>query len=129
MENFSSPNFPNLQPQPLEIDKAADRLADLLAEAVEVRELIRLAQELKADPNVHRISLGIKDLEAAEGGNKQPLLDALRDQRKSLLVVKNYRQAEAAVKALFCATDQIISSAAGLNFSENARVNIELWSR
>ncbi len=129
MENISAPNSPNLQPRPLEIDRAADRLADLLAETVEVRELIRLAQELKADPDVHRLSQGIKDLQAAEGGNKQPLLDALRDQRESLLVVKNYRQAEVAVKALFCATDQIISSAAGLNFSENARVNIDLWSR
>jgi len=129
MESDSSPGYSNKVSQPIDLEKAADYLADLLAQTLEVQELIRLAQDLKADPDVYRISLGIKDIKAAEGDNKQAILDDLLRQRESLPVVKEYRQAEMAARELFRSIDQIISQAAGLNFAENARANLELMRR
>lgn len=115
--------------KPPEIEKAVDRLADLLAETRQVRELIRAALELKNDPDLIRISLGIKDLKAAEGENKQSMMETLLTQREALPAIKQYRQAEAAVRELFTAVDEVISSFAGLKFTENARANIDLWNR
>jgi len=125
-------SFPNskveIQP-PLEIDRAVDRLADLLAETQEVRELIRTAQDLRNDPELIRISLGIKDLKTVEGDNKQSVLDALQHERENLSSVMQFRQAEVKLRTLFEMVDKLISDQAGMNFSENARANINLWKR
>jgi len=122
-------SFPNskveIQP-PLEIDRAVDRLADLLAETQEVRELIRTAQDLRNDPELIRISLGIKDLRTVEGENKQPLLDALQKERENLPSVMQFRQAEVKLRTLFEMVDKLISDQAGMNFSENARGEYQL---
>lgn len=126
MGNNSYQSFQQAQPHSFTIEKAVDRLADLLSETIEVRELIRLAQEIKADYDVHRIALGIKDIKAAEGDNKKGVLDELLRQREALPVVMKYRRTEQAVRELFCAADQIISSAAGVDFAEHARANLEL---
>lgn len=115
--------------KPPEMERAVDRLADLLAETSEVRELIRAALELKNDADLIRISLGIKDLKAAEGDNKQPMMEALLREREALPVVKEYRQAEAVVRELFTSVDEIISGAACLKFAENARANMDPWAR
>ena len=129
METMITPEVSNNPQQPMEIGKAVDRLADLLAQTIEIRELIRLAQELKADPDVHRISLGIKDLKAAEGENKMSMMEALLREREALPVVIQFRQAEVAVRELFTNVDAVISTTAGLKFAENARANMDPWSR
>jgi cell fate (sporulation/competence/biofilm development) regulator YlbF (YheA/YmcA/DUF963 family) len=129
---MNSNPFSNLHPEtqpPLEIDRAVDRLADLLADTPEVRELIRAAQEVKNDPDVIRIARAIKDLKTAEGNDTPFLLETLRQEQERVIPVRQFRQAEANLRALFSGVDKIISSSAGLNFSENARANIRLWDR
>lgn len=129
MEPKSFPLTPSDVKKPPEIERAVDRLADLLAETSEVRELIRTALELKNDPDLIRISLGIKDLKAAEGTNKQPMMEALQREREALPAVQEYRKAEAVVRELFTRVDEVIGAAAGLKFAENARANMDPWAR
>ncbi|HWR67334.1 MAG TPA: YlbF family regulator [Bellilinea sp.] len=129
METKSFPIPPSDVKKPPEIERAVDRLADLLAETSEVRELVRAALELKNDPDLIRISLGIKDLKAAEGADKQPMMEALLREREALPAVKQFRRAEAVVRVLFTSVDEMISATAGLNFAENARANMDLWAR
>jgi len=129
MDTIQNPILPSDARKPPEIERAVDRLADLLAETSEVRELIRAALALKNDPDLIRISLGIKDLKAAEGDNKQPMLEVLLHEREALPVVLQFRQAEAVVRELFTNVDEVISAAAGLKFAENARANMDPWAR
>jgi len=129
METKSFPIPPSDVKKPPDIEKSVDRLADLLAETSEVRELVRAALELKNDPDLIRISLGIKDLKAAEGDNKQVMMEALLREREALPAVKQYRQAEAVVRDLFTSVDEVISAAAGLKFAEHARANMDPWAR
>lgn len=129
METKSFPMPPSDVKKPPDLEKSVDRLADLLAETSEVRELIRAAVDLKSDPDLIRISLGIKDLKAAEGDNKQPMLETLLCEREALPAVQQFRQAETVVRELFTNVDEVISAAAGLKFAENARANMDPWSR
>jgi len=124
--------FSGFQPTPFQttdIEKAADRLADKLAETPEVRELVRLALALRDDPDVRRIAQGIRDLKAAEGEHKQPMMDSLLQQRESLPVVMAYRRAEHNVSQLFSEVDRHISQAAGMDFAAHARANLDLLQR
>lgn len=124
--------FSGTQPstfQTTDIEKAADRLADKLAETPEVRELVRLALALRDDPDVRRIAQGIRDLKAAEGDNKQPMMDSLLQQRETLPAVMAYRNAEQIVSQLFSQVDRHISQAAGLEFAAHARANLDLMRR
>src|SRR3990172_10284603 len=129
METKSFPMPPSDVKKATDIEKCVDGLADLLAETSEVRELIRAAVDLKNDPDLIRISLGIKDLKAAEGDNKQPMLETLLCEREALPAVQQFRQAETVVRELFTNVDEVISAAAGLKFAENARANMDPWSR
>lgn len=129
METKAFPIPPSDVKKPPDIEKSVDRLADLLAETRQVRELIRAALELKNDPDLIRISLGIKDLKAAEGENKRPMMETLLSQREALPAIKQFRQAEAAVRELFTSVDEVISATAGLKFTEHARANMDPWAR
>src|SRR3990170_3292637 len=131
METKSFPMPPSDVKEPPDLEKSVDRLADLLAETSEVRELIRAAVDLKNDPDLIRISLGIKDLKAAEGDNKQPMLETLLCEREALPAVQQFREAETGqdprydhqievVKALFTRTALRLSTTMGVKFTDFA---------
>jgi cell fate (sporulation/competence/biofilm development) regulator YlbF (YheA/YmcA/DUF963 family) len=103
-----------------EIDQSADQLASLLAQAPEYQEFIRLAQLIHLDPDVKRISMKIRSRQTFYANAEGKSVEALQTELESLPAVQAYRKAEAAVKDLFHSVDQVISTAAGVEFAPNA---------
>ena len=105
-------------------DQAADRLAGLLAQAPEYRELVRLADLIHLDPDVQRVTTEMRArmMGLGEVGSQGiDSIDDLRDELEALPAVQAFRRAEAAVRALFKAVEQAISAGAGLAFAPNAQ--------
>ena len=107
-----------------ESDQAADRLALLLSQAPEYRELVRLAELIHLDPDVQRITtemrarmMGLGEV----GSEGVEAINALRDALEALPAVQAFRRAEAAVRALFKTVEQAISAGTGVAFAPNAQ--------
>ena len=103
-----------------EIDQSAGQLASLLLQAREYQEFIRLAQSIDLEPDVKRIALEIRNSQMFYADAEGPSIEALQAEMEALPAVQAYRKAEAAVKSLFQAVDQVISAAAGVEFAPNA---------
>lgn len=106
-----------------ELEEAAGRLAFLLADEPVFQNFIHLAHQVRHDGEVVALVNTINEQAYAanpftgEGGDTQELEERL----EAMPIVREYRAAEVAVRALFRAVDQAISSAAGVAFAENAR--------
>lgn len=103
-----------------EIDSSAGQLAALLAQAPEYQEFIRLAQLINLDPDVRRISGEIRNHQTFYADSVGKPVEVLQAELEALPAVQVYRKAEAAVRALFHAVDEVISAAAGVEFAPNA---------
>jgi cell fate (sporulation/competence/biofilm development) regulator YlbF (YheA/YmcA/DUF963 family) len=104
----------------VEIDQSAGQLASLLLQTREYQEFIRLAQSIDLEPDVKRIALEIRNSQMFYADAEGPSIEALQAEMEALPAVQAYRKAEAAVKRLFQAVDQVISAAAGVEFAPNA---------
>ncbi len=102
------------------MDQSADRLADLLAQAPEYQEFVRIAQLINLDPDVERISMEIRKHQMAYANPYGASIETLQADLEALPAVQAYRKAEAAVKDLFHSVDQAISAQAGVAFAPNA---------
>lgn len=103
-----------------EINQSADALALLLSQAPEYQEFIRLAQLINLDPDVKRISMEIRNRQMFYVEAEDKSVDALQAELETLPAVQAYRKVEAVVKDLFHSVDQVISTAAGVEFAPNA---------
>lgn len=107
-----------------ELERKAESLALLLIDTAEFQNYLRLARAVNLDPAASALSEKIHYLQMSfsnscdEQGNT---IDDLYAQIDCLPVMQAYRQAEKAVQALFRSVDQIISDAAGIEFSRNAQ--------
>jgi cell fate (sporulation/competence/biofilm development) regulator YmcA (YheA/YmcA/DUF963 family) len=102
------------------IDRSADELASLLAQAPEYQEFVRLAQLIHLDPDVKRISIEIRSRQMFYVDAEDKSVEALEAELETLPAVQAYRKVESAVKDLFHSVDQVISAAAGVEFAPNA---------
>jgi len=104
-----------------EIDQYAGQLANLLAQAPEYQEFVRLTQSLNLDPEVIRISKEVRNRQMVYAEGMGKTIVALQDELESLPAVQAYRTAEDALKDLFRSVDQVISTAASVSFGANAQ--------
>jgi cell fate (sporulation/competence/biofilm development) regulator YlbF (YheA/YmcA/DUF963 family) len=100
--------------------EAAEVLACLLTETEELQDFVRSARIVQLDREVNEI-LGLINGYYDEDIAQSTSLLELEERLESLPVMKEYHQAEQSVRGIFTAVDQIISSAAGLAFAENAQ--------
>lgn len=96
---------------------AAERLACLLVETEIFQSFARHSRAVQVDGEVSEI---MQELRLASFGSPADTA-ALRERFEALPAVQEYRQAEAAVRALFQAVDGAVSAGAGLTFAENAK--------
>ncbi len=104
-----------------EIRQTASRLADFLSETQEYREFVRLVGLVNQDPEVRRISIEIRNRHMRYSDEFDPTIDKLRSDLEALPAVQNFRRAEAEVKSIFHAVDQLIGAEAGVAFAANAQ--------
>jgi cell fate (sporulation/competence/biofilm development) regulator YmcA (YheA/YmcA/DUF963 family) len=117
MDCCSSPKSLEIEP---EIDQLATQLAVLLAQTPEYQEYIRLASLINLDPDVRRVSKEIRNREMLATYAEDIKIDDLQVELESLPAVQVYRKTQAAVKDLFNSVDQVVSTAAGVEFAPNA---------
>jgi cell fate (sporulation/competence/biofilm development) regulator YlbF (YheA/YmcA/DUF963 family) len=121
MDCCSSPNLETTLEYAPEIDQYAGQLASLLLLTPEYQEFVRLTRSLNLDPEVMRISKEIRNRQMVYADGMGKTIVALQAELECLPVVLAYRTAESAVKDLFRSVDQVISSAAGVEFAANAQ--------
>ena len=118
------------KPIPTETAKAtqaAQLLGKLLFATPEYKSYQTALKEVNNDPNVHRLSLAIREHETALQWGKgdrlehQAALTTLEAELEALPSVHAYHQAEKAAAQLFHAVDEVISQAAGILFAPNAK--------
>lgn len=103
-----------------EMIRAAETLACMLLDAAEFQNYVRLERAMHLDEDVMTILArlnGYDEEEVTEASN----FKALEDQLEALPVVREYRQAELAARAIFSAVEEAIIGAAGVAFAEHAR--------
>lgn len=123
----------NLQPVPkttepptVDIFQAARVLGDLLSRTPEYAAFLEALTAVNADPTVQKLSAQLRACQSAIQWGRDVVQNAAEMERleaelESLPLVQSYRQAEAAVRELFLAVDELISREAGVDFAANAR--------
>ncbi len=112
---------------PSEVVKAAEALACLLADTVELQNFVRQARAVRLDDEVNEFLRLMNEYPEAELDAElhQPasleVAAALEERLEQLPVVREYRQAERAARGVFAAVEEAISGAAGFAFAEQAR--------
>lgn len=107
--------------------QAVQALGRLLFATPEYKSYQTSLKEVNKDPNVHRLSMTIRDHETALQWGKgdrrehQAALAGLEAELEALPSVHAYHQAEKAAAQLFQAVDEVISQAAGIPFVPNAK--------
>jgi cell fate (sporulation/competence/biofilm development) regulator YlbF (YheA/YmcA/DUF963 family) len=106
--------------------QAARSLGNLLRQTPTYQAFLDLLKAVNTDPTVQQLAMQMRaHQEALQMGRdvEQHIteLERVDAQVKALPIVQEYRQAEAAVRRLFQAVDEIISQEAGVAFAENAR--------
>jgi cell fate (sporulation/competence/biofilm development) regulator YlbF (YheA/YmcA/DUF963 family) len=102
------------------IDQAAERLASLLEQAPEYQEFARLASLINLDPDVKRILLEIRRQQMMYTSTSEKSVETLQSELEMLPAMQAYHKAETALKELFRSVDQVISTAAKVEFAPNA---------
>jgi cell fate (sporulation/competence/biofilm development) regulator YlbF (YheA/YmcA/DUF963 family) len=116
--------LPGLHLATANLDEAAEKLACLLIDTVEFQNYVRLSREVSLDSQISALQEKIHELQMSyfntvdEDGNT---VQSLQEQVESLALMKEFRQAEAAVHQLFGDVDRLVSQAAGIDFAANAR--------
>lgn len=107
--------------------QAAQALGKLLFATPEFKYYQTALKEVNNDPNVHRLSLAIREHETALQWGKgdrrehQAALTALEKEIEALPSVQAYHGAEKTAAELFHAVDEAISQAASIPFAPNAK--------
>jgi len=104
----------------VDIDTAANRLADLLAQTDEYQQFLRSARLVNTDPQVRRMIAEMRQAEMLAGLPEGRTADDLRAEFETLPGILAYRQAENALRELFRAVDSVIGAGAGVAFAPNA---------
>lgn len=103
-----------------DIDTAANRLADLLAQTDEYQQFLRSARLVNTDPQVRRMIAEMRQAEMLANLPDGRTADDLRAEFEALPGIVAYRKAENALRELFRAVDGVISAGAGVAFAPNA---------
>src|SRR6266498_4376071 len=85
----------------------AERLADLLTEVVEFQDFIHLSREVRLDPEVNKILSLMNDCRSDSLDRNS--LRVLQNRLETQPVMRDLRQAEQAMHAIFTAVDASIS--------------------
>ncbi len=102
-----------------DVENAAVTLACLLTDTIEFQNFARLSRAVRLDQEVNRI---LNLMEGYEEEALQPGAERTLEERlESLPVMRAYREAERAVREVFCAVDGAISAEIGFAFAENAK--------
>lgn len=107
--------------------QAAQALGKLLFAAPEYKSYQTALKEITNDPNVHHLSMTIRehetDLQWGKGNRleHQTAMTTLEAELEALPSVQAYHQAEKAAAELFRAVDEVISREAGVDFAPNAK--------
>ena len=107
------------------LDESAEKLACLLIETVEFQRYVRLSRAVSQDEQIRMIQNRINDFQVSyfssvneEGDTLQYLYTQMENQP----LMREFRQAEKAIRELFREVDRAISQEAGVDFAANARV-------
>jgi len=107
--------------------QAAQALGRLLYQTPDRGVFLEALNALNGDLTVKRLGAQLRSHQSAlqwgrdEDGQHAPELARLEREMQTLPVVQEYRQAEAGVRQLFCAVDEIVSQEAGVAFAVNAK--------
>ncbi len=99
-----------------EILEAAGKLACLIIEKKEFQNFLRLGRVIRTDRKVSDL-LGSIEKWGYDSDYRTESVKELEQQLEDLPVMREYRRAEQAARALFRDIDQAISMAAGLDFA------------
>jgi|DewCreStandDraft_4_1066084.scaffolds.fasta_scaffold318309_1 cell fate (sporulation/competence/biofilm development) regulator YlbF (YheA/YmcA/DUF963 family) len=106
--------------------EAAQTLGTLLRQMPEYEAFLKALQAVNSDPVIERLGAQMRFHRDAlqwgrDDGQHAAELERLEMELEALPLVKEYRQAEAQVRQLFQAVEEIISQEAGVAFAANAR--------
>lgn len=106
------------------VEDAAEQLACLLAGTQALQDFARLSRVVHLDEEVRAILAEIDGCGwqfTAFGENPAQEQEPPEERLEALPVVREYRQAERAVRALLRGVDVVVSTSAGIPFAEYAR--------
>ncbi len=98
---------------------AAEKLACQLIDVPEFQAFVRLEREVRLDPDASEILAHMNGYGDPCGENLSA--EGWGERLEDLPVMKSFRGAEAQVRDLLRAVEQIIGEAAGVPFAENAK--------
>jgi cell fate (sporulation/competence/biofilm development) regulator YlbF (YheA/YmcA/DUF963 family) len=106
--------------------EAAQTLGTLLRQTPEYEAFLKALKAVNSDPVIERLGAQMRFHQDAlqwgrDDGQHAAELERLEMELEALPLVKEYRQAEAQVRQLFQAVEEIISQEAGVAFAANAR--------
>ncbi len=106
--------------------QAARALGELLSQTPEYAAFLDALTAVNADPQVQQLSNQMRACQSALQWGRDVVQNAAEMERleaelESLPVVQTYRRAEAAVREVFLAVDELISREAGVDFAANAK--------
>jgi len=111
----------------LDPSQAAQALARLLGQTPEYEVFLKALKAVNSDLTVQRLGAQMRahqsSLARTHDGNDQHAVELARLEREleNLPTLQEYRQAEAQVRQMFSAADEIISQEAGIPFAVNAK--------
>ncbi len=111
----------------LDPSQAAQALARLLGQTPEYEVFLKALKAVNSDLTVQKLGEQLRahknGLRWSQDNDGQHAVELARLEREleDLPTLQEYRQAEAQVRQLFSAADEIISQEAGVRFAENAR--------
>lgn len=124
MDSCSSCDKAGMQGEAAEdprVTATAEKLAFLLVETAEYQEFARASRAVQFDAEVGNLVNRMNEYPGfAVDGSAEDAQAALQERMEALPVVQAYRQAEAALRALFGAVDGMVSTSAGVDFAANA---------
>lgn len=106
--------------------QAARTLGELLSRTPEYAAFLEALTAVNTDPTVQKLLTQLRACQSPLQWGRDMVQNAAEMERleaelESLPVMQAYRQAEAAVREVFLAVDELISCEAGVDFAANAK--------